>query len=92
MGIKNLDLVFDVETTGLPPPNMSKFDGESESEGISGGTKKRKSREYEELARPFRSAEKYPVAYKNVADDLDRLPYITQISWALIDAKKHNII
>ena len=88
MGIKNLDLVFDVETTGLPPPNMSKFDGD----GGDGIRCRKRCREYEDLARPFRSAEKYPVAYKNVAADIDRLPYITQISWALLDAKNHNII
>ena len=82
MGTGTLDLVFDVETTGLPPSNMSNLDENAN----------KRCREYEDLARPFRDGEKYSVTYKNVAADLDRLPHITQISWALIDAKNHDII
>ena len=76
---RTLDLVFDVETTGLLPSKMSNIEGT-------------KNREVRELSRKKHDETKYPITYKNVADSLESLPYITQISWVLIDAQQHNII
>ena len=70
-----LELIFDVETTGLPPGGVSRF------------CEKTAKREYEALARSFREMELYPHMYKNVREALDQYPFITQLSWVLIETR-----
>ena len=67
------DLIFDVETTGLPPPGVSSLKPEISN------------REYEALAKPRRREELYPHRYTNVKEALDQYPYITQFSWILVE-------
>lgn len=67
-----LELVFDVETTGLLPP------GGNDSTAAA-------SRDYDALSRPFRDAEQYPHRYVWCKNATDTFPYITQLSWVLVE-------
>jgi DNA polymerase III epsilon subunit-like protein len=77
---KSYDLVFDVETTGLPPSKISIF------------SPKTNNREYESLAKDARALEPFPIHYKNICEALEQYPYITQLSWVLLESKTHTIV
>jgi DNA polymerase III epsilon subunit-like protein len=44
------------------------------------------------LAKEVRAVTPFPVHYKNVQEALDAYPYITQLSWVMLESKTHTIV